>query len=677
MLIKNNTMKKFYTLILMMSLSLFTFAQTFVSEDFSSGQMPPADWTIDGYATQWESSSSTKAGGGAPEAHFTYVQSVGVSRLISPAVDLTGITSVNVRFNQFYDNYSGTDPKVGVATRSGGGDWNIAWELGPSGDIGPENRIVEITNADVGASDFQFCIYIDGNFYNMDNWFIDDIFLYAPLTLDGELARITTSSYVSGAAEITGVVSNYGIETITAIDINWQITDGDINTTSISDISIASTESYDFICDQLFEFPIGEYELSVWISNINGGDDNDPNNDLLTKHINVISFIDSHNPLFEEFTSSTCPPCATFNNSFVPWVADHDDDIVLVKYQMDWPGSGDPYYIADAGVRRQYYGVTSVPALFGDGLTAATSMPGVTDFYDAAIEVPSFFSIVGTHTISGTVIDINTTILPYANVTDNKLFVVVFEKITTGNIGSNGETEFHHVMMSMVTGPEGLAAEFTDREPYTFTGQVDLAGTFIEEYDDLDVAIFVQNNSSHVVNQAAYSSGDVTLATEDKLNEVAIDGTTFGDFDSDILEYNIELPDGTTEVPVITGIAIDDNARVIVVPANELPGTSIIDVFAEDLTTHKRYIFNFTVLTGVDNPTASNVKVYPNPSTGQFYITGINDANIDIFNISGQKVAEYKNSNGKMNLSNLNNGIYFLKINSDQSIITKRISINK
>lgn len=190
MLTKNNTMKKIYTLIFMMSLTLFTFAQTFVNENFSSGQMPPADWTIDGYETQWESASSTKAGGDAPEAHFTYVNAIGVSRIISPVVDLGGITTVNVRFNQFYDNYSGTDPKLGVATRSGGGDWNIAWEIGPAGDIGPENTIVEITTADVGATDFQFCIYIDGNFYNMDNWFIDDIFLYNPLQLELSLIHI-------------------------------------------------------------------------------------------------------------------------------------------------------------------------------------------------------------------------------------------------------------------------------------------------------------------------------------------------------------------------------------------------------------------------------------------------------------------------------------------------------
>lgn len=661
----------------MMSISLFTIAQTFVSENFSSGQMPPADWTIDGFATQWESSSSTKAGGDAPEAHFSYVQAIGVSRLVSPVVDLSGITTVNVRFNQLYDNYDGADPKLGVATRSGGGDWNIAWEVGPSGDIGPENRIVEITNSDVGASDFQFCIYIDGNFYNMDNWYVDDIFLYAPLQLDGELARITTSAYVSGAAEITGVIANYGIETITDIDINWQVAEGDTHSTSFSGLSIASTESYDFTSDQLFEFPIGEYELKVWISNVNGGDDNDPSNDMLTKQINVISSIDSHIPLFEEFTSSTCGPCASFNTNFVPWVENHEDDIVLVKYQMNWPGSGDPYYIEDAGTRRQYYGVSGVPALFGDGLGVATSIPDINSFFDASNGAPSFFSIVGTHSISGTVIDINTTILPYANVTDNKLFVVVFENVTTGNVATNGETEFHHVMMEMVTGPEGLAVDFTDREPYTFTEQVDLAGTFIEEYDDLNVAIFVQNYPTHVVNQSVYSSGDVTLATEDKLSGVTIDGTNFADFDSEILEYNIELPEGTTEVPVITGIAIDDKAKVIVVPANQLPGTSIIDVFAEDLATHKRYVFNFTVLTGVDNPTTSNVKVYPNPSTGQFYITGINDANIDIFNISGQKVAEYKNSNGKMNLSNLKNGVYFLKINSGESIITKRISISK
>ncbi len=149
-------MKKFYFIFCLLGLSVFAFGQTYhLTEDFSGNQMPPADWTIDNIAAQWSINSGTTAGGTAPEAKFSYISGTNTTRLISPVVDLTGVTSVSFSFKHFLDDYSGSAYSLGVATRSGSGDWNDVWTVNPTGNIGPEEVTIVINNGDLGASDFQ------------------------------------------------------------------------------------------------------------------------------------------------------------------------------------------------------------------------------------------------------------------------------------------------------------------------------------------------------------------------------------------------------------------------------------------------------------------------------------------------------------------------------------------
>ncbi|MCD4731287.1 MAG: hypothetical protein K8R74_11835, partial [Bacteroidales bacterium] len=155
--------------------------QTYLSEDFSSGQMPPADWTIDNVATQWSIESTANAGGTAPEARFQWIQQINISRLISPQIDLTGLSTVYFQFKHMYDDYEGDGPAVGVATRSGSGNWNSVWEILPTGNVGPELVELEISNPDVGQPDFQICCYVDGDLFNLDYWYVDDIRLFRPM----------------------------------------------------------------------------------------------------------------------------------------------------------------------------------------------------------------------------------------------------------------------------------------------------------------------------------------------------------------------------------------------------------------------------------------------------------------------------------------------------------------
>jgi len=149
-------------------------------------------------------------------------------------------------------------------------------------------------------------------------------------------------------------------------------------------------------------------------------------------------------------------------------------------------------------------------------------------------------------------------------------------------------------------------------------------------------------------------------------------------FNPAILEYEIELPEGTTEVPLVEGIAADPNATVVVVPAWELPGTTVVDVFSKDLVHRFTYQINFSVAVGLDEPGVKpDVKVFPNPANDRLYLKGCQNADIRIFSLTGQQIMSVRVLSGNsIDVSKLDNGIYTIQIVlEDNSVINKKITI--
>ncbi|NCA85503.1 MAG: T9SS type A sorting domain-containing protein [Clostridia bacterium] len=672
-------MKKLLLILLLVGFITGVNGQTYLIENFNTGTMPPAGWTIDGYAAQWSINSGNSAGGIAPEAMFTYTQAIGTTRLISPTVDLTGLESITLEYRHFLDNYLASAYTLGIATRSGGNAWNTVLEIVPTGDIGPELKSMLIDNDDVGQSDFQFCFFINGNFYNLDYYYIDDIWLYIPVDLDAGLVAITTPDFIAEPAEISATVKNFGLNVITDLELSYQIDGGDAITTNLSGLELEFGESQHIVLDGMLDVPIGSYELQINIVNVNGTPDMDPSNDMLQKTVNKISYSVAHRPALEEFTSSTCGPCASFNAQFVPWCNTHEDEITLVKYQMNWPGNGDPYYTAEGGVRRNQYGVSWVPWTNLDGTYTDNNMGSINTMFQNSLTELGLVKVVGSHTLTGTVMDINVNIIPFTNMTNAKVYIVVFEYLTTQNATSNGETEFEHVMMKMVPNASGTSVNFEDRMPFNITETVDLAGTNVEEWDDLGVAVIVQDLASLYIYQSDYSLEDANYSNQAQLSEIMMDGTLLEGFDPDTYEYIITLPEGTTEVPEITVQTQNGEAFAIVVPANVLPGATTVDVFAEDGATKLTYTIQFDVDTDISESLVQAVRIYPNPSKGMVFISGADNATVTVYNTAGVVMAKYNQlPNGIIDLSRFDNGMYLLNIVIDnQTVLNKKINILK
>jgi hypothetical protein len=78
---------------------------------------------------------------------------------------------------------------------------------------------------------------------------------------------------------------------------------------------------------------------------------------------------------------------------------------------------------------------------------------------------------------------------------------------------------------------------------------------------------------------------------------------------------------------------------------------------------------------------AANIKVYPNPTEGLLNIdlnALTEEVNIEIFNIVGQQVQSIQNARNlaTLDVSNIANGVYFVRISNDEAVIAKKIIVS-
>lgn len=483
---------------------------TYLEESFD-GTSIPEGWTKVGAGTNnWAIATTNTAGGQANELHLNWSpQFNGIARFVSPVVDLSGVNSVVFSFKHYLDYYSG-GAVLGIATTSDGGTtWNQAWSQTFSGDA-TGTIIQQITTSDVGSDNFQICIFYSGNSYNYDNWYFDDIMLFTLENLDVAVTG-TNMPDISQIGDLTVsmVVMNYGATPITSIEASYEV-EGMEPVAQVFDVNIASlaTTTLNFGEPFVMETP-GSYNFIIKVIHVNGEEDDITENNMWEKSVSVPLDQVQRIPMIEHFSSSTCGPCVSVNNTMNTFCNNNPGRFTYTKYQMNWPGNGDPYYTAEGGVRCTYYGVSGVPDMFLDGVGTNNSAVNQNTFNQHANE-PGYFDVRGSFTVEGNNIHIIADVMPYVDV-EARVFVSVNEKVTTGNVGSNGETSFHHVFMKMMPNGEGSTVAFTGAELQRLEFTQDMSSTHVEEMSDLEVSIWVQNYGSRYVYNShfAYEYTDI------------------------------------------------------------------------------------------------------------------------------------------------------------------------
>jgi len=270
----------------------------------------------------------------------------------------------------------------------------------------------------------------------------------------------TAANLVAGNTSVTGTIKNLGSTTITSFTLNYKVDGGATVSSVISSVNIPSFSSYNFTHPTQWNAAIGTHTMDVWATNLNGSNpDSDPVDDHKLKTISVLSENVQRIPLFEVFTSSTCGPCTAGNANYHSIVNTKPAaDFVSIKYQQDFPSTGDPYSTAESVNRRTTpYGINSIPRMEIDGGWDGNAQSFTDSLYNLARSIPAEYKMQGTFNVNNMTVTAKVKFSPLMNATGAKLYVAVVERRTVNNVKTNGETEFFQVMKKMLPNETGTA----------------------------------------------------------------------------------------------------------------------------------------------------------------------------------------------------------------------------
>lgn len=321
-------------------------------------------------------------------------------------------------------------------------------------------------------------------------------------------------------------VRNIGTATLSSAEVHFSINGGmAVGGAVTSSTNIASLASGSLTSPAKWTpSATGVYTVKVWTSNPNGSVDGMPANDTASYKVNVVDRWVDRKMLNEIFTSSTCPPCKPGNENYEAVISGRSAH-TSIKYQMYFPGTGDPYCTQEVRSRATYYGVNSVPRMEIDGGWDGNANSFTADLYDNTAKLPSFLEISGVaankwkNTIS---LDVDMNPLVDFSSNNLKLFAAICEGETFNNKKSNGETKFEMVMKKMMPGATGMTlspmtkgTKVSKSLSHTFEGDYRLSTDgqtanhiihtkehSVETFDDLYVVVWVQDATTKEVLQS-------------------------------------------------------------------------------------------------------------------------------------------------------------------------------
>ena len=495
------------TLALLLTTAIFSQDRTYiVNESFDSATLPYG-WEVAGEgAENFDIKTTNNAGGDPNELHLKsspFITS-GI-HLIMAWADLDGIESVELSFKHYLSNYQQSST-IGIATSSDNGiTWNTAWSQTYS-QSGQYTINETITSADMGKTNVLFCLFFEGNTYNIDHWYFDDIIIFSQGGNETELSLFNIdidSRIPSEPVEIGFGVSNSGNVDITSFEMSYYIHGDSIVTLSetFNETIYVNTGMQQFTFSEPIELLPGSYTIMMSVTAING---EEYSSQFATsfKDFKVYMKTVQRTPMIEHFSSSTCQPCVNVDNEMATLTENNPGKYTYTKYPMNMPYMGDPYFIDECLVRADYYGIEGVPRIALDGSTQSASISQTQ--LDERLNVTSYVDIAGAFQTNGNIMNLTADIMSYIDLYNVKVFITINEKTTHDNASTNGLDEFHHVIMKMLGSNTGIATDFLAGQSQRFEFSVDMSETNVEEMEDLEVAVWIQDYESKDIYNSCF-----------------------------------------------------------------------------------------------------------------------------------------------------------------------------
>lgn len=473
--------------------------------------------------------NSNEAGGVAPEAVWGYFPSYGLRDKMNGTYRLAFKKEnmladhrnyVSVKYNYAATDNSAENVRVlGLAFRQGKGEWQVCKQINTMPkDLGQGQLISELPADMRNAMGVQMSVFYktpgDAVQYFL---YLDDVefFAYPDNAYGVDLTWVGAPFTSNGRLNVGLNVKNTG-NTMNSCEISYTFDGGDVKTLPMSfSVGLMPGETYvryNFQPEGWDASAYGKHTLEFWLSKV---DDEPIAEGNIQKQVKYLTNIDPavtqsyrYHPVVEHFSASTCTYCAPLNAVMNPTYAELGDTITLIKYPTDFPGSGDPYATDEGVDRRIYYNVTGVPTVVLDGTLA--TLKGST-YADVAANLKNAMLSSAKKKVyydmwfETVAVDLNQNIHVSLKVkavggVENVILHTVLEEGTTrGNVGTNGETEFHNLMLKMLPDAKGQVVNLLPDTVYTFDYVYDMTQTFMEEFTDLNVACFLQTEKGEIL----------------------------------------------------------------------------------------------------------------------------------------------------------------------------------
>ena len=486
-------------------------------------------------------------------------------------------------------------------------------------------------------------------------FYVDDVCYtytpFIPLAYDMaaiDLNMVSNLALTSAPFTVSGDVVSISATTITSLDINYSINGGAPVVDNLSGLNLALFDTLTFNHNIIWNpTTTGSYFVEIWASNLNGNPDMDPSNDYFSDSIHIWNALAVRQPLIETFTSSTCGPCNPANVTAEALFTQNPGKITSIKYQEDFPGSGDPYYTIETGNRRAYYAINSVPRMEIDGGWDQNGNNITQQIIDDYGDELCLIDLSSVYSVTGKTVDIDITIDPLENFNSNNLVVhsAIIEETTYNNIKNNGETQFEHVVKKMVPSDIGTpisnlgaTQQVTLNLQHIFQGNYRLPFDAsspinhtiehsVEDFSNLMVAVWIQDAVTKEVHQSTYATlSSFTPVTYDCINEACVDPGT-----------------GNGQYTTLTSCETACNPNSIVEKNKEIQ------------------------------------VIYPNPASDKIYISNLKEDNtlVKIYDINSRLVLENKISNKEyLDISSLAKGVYQIKFEGKKLNETRKLIKN-
>jgi hypothetical protein len=243
-------------------------------------------WTAIGPlgTTNWLSSSSSNAGGTAPELELNYYPSFnGLSKFVSCNITTTHISQVhNLELKHYLNFYASPGPYLGIGiSYDNGSTYTPIWEFQATSNVGPETIQTTFTPT---AGTFQLVLYCNGDSYNINYWYVDDIQVSLPVPNDVGTFSIDMTFYNPGTVSPKATVKNFGTSTNT-FNVQMQITGGYSSTKTVTNLAPGATQQVTF--DNWNVSTIGVYTVNVCTQL---GSDQNPTNDCKSGPVTITNW---------------------------------------------------------------------------------------------------------------------------------------------------------------------------------------------------------------------------------------------------------------------------------------------------------------------------------------------------------------------------------------------------